>query len=49
MRLNAGSTVRLDLPDGHHSAFVVLSILVPTGESIAGYGPFVMNTEAEIP
>ena len=87
VRLNAGSSVVLDLPDGHNSALVVLEghvnigvsqpageaemvllsrdgssvtveadgdaiILVlsgePIDEPIAGYGPFVMNSEAEI-
>jgi len=87
VRLKAGSSVTLDLPDGHNSALVVLAghvtvggsqsvgeaemallssegggvaveadgdavILVLTGEPIeepiAGYGPFVMNSQAEI-
>jgi redox-sensitive bicupin YhaK (pirin superfamily) len=87
MRLNAGASVTLDLPDGHNSALVVLTghvtvggsqpageaemvllskeggdvtidadgdavVLVLSGEPIeepiVGYGPFVMNSEAEI-
>jgi redox-sensitive bicupin YhaK (pirin superfamily) len=87
MRLNAGASVTLDLPDGHNSALVVLTghvtvggsqpageaemvllskeggdvtidadgdavVLVLSGEPIeepiAAYGPFVMNSEAEI-
>lgn len=87
LRLSAGRTVTLDLPEGHNSALVVLSghvtvggreqageaemvllsgegegaiveadgdatVLVLTGapieEPIVGYGPFVMNSEAEI-
>jgi redox-sensitive bicupin YhaK (pirin superfamily) len=87
MRLRAGASVTLDLPDGHNSALVVLTgrvtiggsqaaseaemvllskdgdgvsitaeedamILVLSGqpieEPIVGYGPFVMNSEAEI-
>jgi hypothetical protein len=87
LRLRAGASVALDLPDGHNSALVVLAghvtvggaqpageaelvllsqdgggialeadgeatILVLTGEPIdepiAGYGPFVMNSEIEI-
>jgi hypothetical protein len=87
LRLNAGGSVDLDLPDGHSSALVALTghitvggsqavaeaqlvllsqdgggvavtaeedsiVLVLTGapieEPIVGYGPFVMNSEAEI-
>ncbi|MBS0483413.1 MAG: pirin family protein [Proteobacteria bacterium] len=87
LRLAAGASLTLDLPDGHTSALVVLSgqvtiggsqqaaeaemvllssegqgvtieadgdatVLVLTGEPIdepiVGYGPFVMNSEAEI-
>lgn len=87
LRLSAGASLTLDLPEGHTSALVVLSghitvggsqqageaemvllsrdgagvtvdadgdaiVLVLTGEPIdepiAGHGPFVMNTEAEI-
>jgi hypothetical protein len=87
LRLNAGGSVELDLPEGHNSALVVLTghvnvggsqaagearvvllsrdgggvtvtadedsiVLVLTGapidEPIVGYGPFVMNSEAEI-
>ena len=87
LRLSAGASLTLDLPEGHTSALVVLSghitvggsqqageaemvllsrdgagttiaadgdatVLVLTGEPIdepiAGYGPFVMNSEAEI-
>ncbi len=87
LRLTAGASLKLDLPEGHTSALVVLSghitvggsqaageaemvllsregggvtidadgdatVLVLTGEPIdepiAGYGPFVMNTDAEI-
>lgn len=87
VRLDAGSSVALDLPEGHNSALVVLKghvtvggsqpadeaemvllsrdgagvaveadgdaiVLVlsgePIDEPIAGYGPFVMNSEAEI-
>jgi redox-sensitive bicupin YhaK (pirin superfamily) len=87
VRLNAGASTMLDLPDGHSSALVVLigqvrvggsqsvseaemvllsregegvsvesrdeaALLVLTGEPIdepiVGYGPFVMNSEAEI-
>ncbi|MBN9563136.1 MAG: pirin family protein [Alphaproteobacteria bacterium] len=87
MRMKAGASVTLDLPDGHNSALVVLTghvtiggsqaageaemvllskeggsvtvdadgdatVLVLSGEPIdepvVGYGPFVMNSEAEI-
>ncbi len=87
LRLTAGAALKLDLPEGHTSALVVLSghvtvgdskaageaemvllsregsgvtiaadgdatVLVLTGapidEPIAGYGPFVMNSDAEI-
>lgn len=87
VRLNAGAAVKLDIPDGHNSAIVVLTgqikvggsqpvteaemallskegndvtisadgeatFLVLTGEPIdepiVGYGPFVMNSQAEI-
>lgn len=87
LRLSAGSSLPLDLPEGHTSALVVLSgritvgdsenageaemlllsrdgskvtiradgdatVLVltgePLGEPVVGYGPFVMNSDAEI-
>ena len=87
LRLAAGASLTLDLPEGHNAALVVLAghitvggsqaageaemvllsregsgmkidadgdatVLVLTGEPIdepiAGYGPFVMNSEAEI-
>ncbi|MCC6622370.1 MAG: pirin family protein [Deltaproteobacteria bacterium] len=45
--LGAGDAVRLATPDDG-SARLLLLAGVPLGEPVARYGPFVMNTEAEI-
>lgn len=45
--LGAGDTVRLRAADGKRSRLLLLAG-VPLNEPVARYGPFVMNTEAEI-
>jgi hypothetical protein len=46
VELRADRTVRLSAP-GHHADLLLLQG-IPIGEPIAQYGPFVMNTRAEL-